>query len=244
MSAEQVRDALRRTIRDLSGTSLGLDLAQAEAVLAAMDVDALALDVFEREVGHALGTHAGIEQAASEAGRHHRETLVRAALANERLDDAGGGHAVRTALSMYPPTFDFLLKAYEPARAGQARLVDIIVGFIDPNAPDVIAQPQNPTKMELAEPEVENEESEEGEDDDDYEMRRQMAEAQIEQVERMVNEIDEVVAGWAVARWRRMAPCTVVKHGSRGAFAIMGGGLLRGTGACRWRRGSGGRAGG
>ena len=38
----------------------------------------------------------------------------------------------------------------------------------------------------------------EGEDDKDYEMRRQMAEAQIEQVERMVNEIDEVVAGWAV----------------------------------------------
>ncbi len=60
---------------------------------------------------------------------------------------------------MYPPTFDFLLKAYEPARAGQARLVDIIVGFIDPNAPDVIAQPQNPTKMELAEAEdTENEE--------------------------------------------------------------------------------------
>ncbi|MDB6107415.1 MAG: polymerase subunit sigma-70, partial [Gammaproteobacteria bacterium] len=32
-----------------------------------------------------------------------------------------------------------------------SRLVDVIVGFIDPNAPDVIAQPQNPTKMELVE---------------------------------------------------------------------------------------------
>src|SRR5256886_13900598 len=75
-----------------------------------------------------------------------------------------GLDAVRTALSMYPPTFDFLLKAYEPAKAGQARLVDIIVGFIDPNAPDVIAQPQNPTKMDLVEPaaEPETEESEEG----------------------------------------------------------------------------------
>ena len=58
---------------------------------------------------------------------------------------------MRRALAMYPPTFDFLLQAYEPVKAGQARLVDIIVGFIDPNAPDVIAQPQNPTKMEVVE---------------------------------------------------------------------------------------------
>ena len=46
------------------------------------------------------------------------------------------------------PRYDFLLRAYEPVKAGQARLVDVIVGFIDPNAPDVIAQPQNPTKLE------------------------------------------------------------------------------------------------
>ena len=31
----------------------------------------------------------------------------------------------------------------------------------------------------------------------------------------------------AVPRWRRLAPRTVVKHGSRGAFAIVGGGVLR-----------------
>ncbi len=94
-----------------------------------------------------------------------REGEIRIA---KRIEE--GLDAVRTALSMYPPTFDFLLKAYEPAKAGQARLVDIIVGFIDPNAPDVIAQPQNPTKMELAEPaENENEESEEGEDGEESE---------------------------------------------------------------------------
>ena len=45
---------------------------------------------------------------------------------------------------IYPATYDFLLKTYELVKAGQARLVDMIVGFIDPNAPDVIAQPQNP----------------------------------------------------------------------------------------------------
>jgi RNA polymerase primary sigma factor len=94
-----------------------------------------------------------------------REGEIRIA---KRIEE--GLDAVRTALSMYPPTFDFLLKAYEPAKAGQARLVDIIVGFIDPNAPDVIAQPQNPTKMDLAEEaEAEGEESEEGEDGEESE---------------------------------------------------------------------------
>ncbi|MDB5974719.1 MAG: polymerase subunit sigma-70, partial [Nevskia sp.] len=71
---------------------------------------------------------------------------------------------VRGALAMYPSTYDFILKAYEPVKAGQSRLVDVIVGFIDPNAPDVIAQPQNPTKMELVEAEEKSDEDEESED--------------------------------------------------------------------------------
>jgi RNA polymerase primary sigma factor len=80
-----------------------------------------------------------------------------------------GLDAVRRALSLYPATYQFLLKAYAPARAGQGRLVDVIVGFIDPNAPDVIAQPQNPTKLDLVEPketaekETDEENGEEGE---------------------------------------------------------------------------------
>jgi RNA polymerase primary sigma factor len=93
-----------------------------------------------------------------------REGEIRIA---KRIEE--GLDAVRVALSMYPSTFDFLAKAYEPVKAGQARLVDIIVGFIDPNAPDVIAQPQNPTKMELVEAEAETEENEEGEDGEESE---------------------------------------------------------------------------
>ena len=92
-----------------------------------------------------------------------REGEIRIA---KRIEE--GLDAVRLALSMYPSTADYLLKVYEPVKTGGARLVDIIVGFIDPNAPDVIAQPQNPTKMELAAPapeekaEGEEEESEDG----------------------------------------------------------------------------------
>jgi RNA polymerase primary sigma factor len=93
-----------------------------------------------------------------------REGEIRIA---KRIEE--GLDAVRTALSMYPPTYEFLLRAYEPVKSGQARLVDVIVGFIDPNAPDVIAQPQNPTKLELAaEPESdEEEESDDGEESEE-----------------------------------------------------------------------------
>jgi RNA polymerase primary sigma factor len=61
-----------------------------------------------------------------------------------------GLEAVRNQVSLYLPTYDYLFKAYEPIKDGTGRLADVIVGFIDPNAPDVIAQPQNPTKVEAA----------------------------------------------------------------------------------------------
>ena len=73
-----------------------------------------------------------------------REGEIRIA---KRIEE--GLDTVRKQISLYPSTYDFLLRVYEPVRLGQGRLADIIVGFIDPNAPDVIAQPQNPTKIDL-----------------------------------------------------------------------------------------------
>ena len=74
-----------------------------------------------------------------------REGEIRIA---KRIEE--GLDAVRLALASYPATHEHLLHPYELVKAGQARLVDLVVGFIDPNAPDVIAQPQNPTKIDLA----------------------------------------------------------------------------------------------
>ncbi len=88
-----------------------------------------------------------------------REGEIRIA---KRIEE--GLDAVRSALAMYPATYDFLLKAYEPVKAGQTRLVDVIVGFIDPNAPDVIAQPQNPTKLDLIDADEKSDDEEEGEE--------------------------------------------------------------------------------
>jgi RNA polymerase primary sigma factor len=94
-----------------------------------------------------------------------REGEIRIA---KRIEE--GLDAVRRALALYPSTYDYILRAYEPVKAGQSRLVDVIVGFIDPNAPDVIAQPQNPTKLEIVEASDEkSDEEEETEGDGDSE---------------------------------------------------------------------------
>ena len=88
-----------------------------------------------------------------------REGEIRIA---KRIEE--GLDAVRHALSNYPLTFAFMLNQYEQVKAGQGRLVDIIVGFIDPNAPDEIAAPVNPKLAAAAAPaEAEAEEEEEGE---------------------------------------------------------------------------------
>ncbi|HXW74136.1 MAG TPA: RNA polymerase sigma factor RpoD [Steroidobacteraceae bacterium] len=89
-----------------------------------------------------------------------REGEIRIA---KRIEE--GLDAVRSALALYPPTYDFLLRAYEPVKSGQARLVDVIVGFIDPNAPDVIAQPQNPTRVEVVAPEEKADDDEENDEE-------------------------------------------------------------------------------
>src|SRR5467141_2663484 len=75
-----------------------------------------------------------------------REGEIRIA---KRIEE--GLEAVRSALALYPPTVAQILDLAAKIERDELKIVDVIVGFIDPNAPDVIAQPQNPTKMELVE---------------------------------------------------------------------------------------------
>jgi RNA polymerase primary sigma factor len=92
-----------------------------------------------------------------------REGEIRIA---KRIEE--GLDAVRVALAKYPSTHEHLLKTYELVKVGQARLIDLVVGFIDPNAPDVIAQPQNPTKLEIeADAEDKDEDAEEGDENEE-----------------------------------------------------------------------------
>ncbi len=91
-----------------------------------------------------------------------REGEIRIA---KRIEE--GLEAVKIALGSYPGTYDYLLRAYENVKAGQMRLVDVIVGFVDPNAPDEIAQPQNPKMMALEREEADNEEEADGDEEEE-----------------------------------------------------------------------------
>jgi len=93
-----------------------------------------------------------------------REGEIRIA---KRIEE--GLDAVRSALSSYPMTYQFILNQYEQVKAGQGRLVDIIVGFIDPNAPDEIAAPVNPKLAQAAAADNESEENEESENSEEEE---------------------------------------------------------------------------
>ncbi len=91
-----------------------------------------------------------------------REGEIRIA---KRIEE--GLEAVKIALGSYPGTYDLLLRHYETVRAGQMRLVDVIVGFVDPNAPDEIAQPQNPKMMALEREEAANEDDDADDDEEE-----------------------------------------------------------------------------
>jgi len=91
-----------------------------------------------------------------------REGEIRIA---KRIEE--GLEAVKIALGSYPGTYALLLKSYESVKGGQMRLVDVIVGFVDPNAPDEIAQPQNPKMLPMDAGDGADEEDAEGDDEDE-----------------------------------------------------------------------------
>ena len=93
-----------------------------------------------------------------------REGEIRIA---KRIEE--GLDAVRSALSSYPLTYQHILSSYEQVKQGQGRLVDIIVGFIDPNAPDEIAAPVNPKLAQAAAPEGDEETEEPAEGSEEEE---------------------------------------------------------------------------
>jgi RNA polymerase primary sigma factor len=49
-----------------------------------------------------------------------------------------GLNQVKNALAYFPPTIETITLAYEPVQAGQARLQDVLVGFVDPNEPEEV----------------------------------------------------------------------------------------------------------
>ena len=57
----------------------------------------------------------------------------------KRIED--GLNQVKFHMAHFPPTIERLLEVWEAVHAGETRMQDFVVGFIDPNAPDEIKSP-------------------------------------------------------------------------------------------------------
>ena len=65
-----------------------------------------------------------------------REGEIRIA---KRIEE--GLDQVKLAVAMFPPSYDVLANAYAPIQAGEARLQELLTGFIDPNAVNDVPPP-------------------------------------------------------------------------------------------------------
>ena len=71
----------------------------------------------------------------------------------KRIED--GLNQVKYQMAHFPPTIEMLLGVYDAVAAGDTRMQDFVVGFIDPNAPDVINSPVNKANQKANEAEEE-----------------------------------------------------------------------------------------
>lgn len=85
----------------------------------------------------------------------------------KRIED--GINQVQCSVAEYPEAITYLLEQYDRVEAGEARLSDLITGFVDPNSQEDIAPTVTHVGSELSEAKRDNEEEDEEDDDNaDY----------------------------------------------------------------------------
>ncbi|MBT0727132.1 RNA polymerase sigma factor RpoD [Rosenbergiella australiborealis] len=83
----------------------------------------------------------------------------------KRIED--GINQVQCSVAEYPEAITYLLEQYDRVEAEEARLSDIITGFVDPNAEEDIAPTATHVGSELSEEDREDDEDEDEDGDDD-----------------------------------------------------------------------------
>ncbi|KAA0262760.1 RNA polymerase sigma factor RpoD [Hafnia alvei] len=82
----------------------------------------------------------------------------------KRIED--GINQVQCSVAEYPEAITYLLEQYDRVEAEEARLSDIITGFVDPNAEEDLAPTATNVGSELSSEDLNDEDEEEDEDDD------------------------------------------------------------------------------
>ncbi|RDK95744.1 RNA polymerase sigma factor RpoD [Enterobacillus tribolii] len=82
----------------------------------------------------------------------------------KRIED--GINQVQCSVAEYPEAITYLLEQYDRVEAAEARLSDLITGFVDPNAEEDLAPTATHVGSELAEEDLDDEDDDEDGDDD------------------------------------------------------------------------------
>jgi RNA polymerase primary sigma factor len=82
----------------------------------------------------------------------------------KRIED--GINQVQCSVAEYPEAITYLLEQYDRVEAGEARLSDLITGFVDPNAEEEVAPTATHVGSELSNEELDDSDDDEDEDDD------------------------------------------------------------------------------
>ena len=82
----------------------------------------------------------------------------------KRIED--GINQVQSSVAEYPEAINYLLEQYDRVEAGEARLSDLINGFIDPNAEEDVAPTATHVGSELTTEEQNDNDDDDDEDDD------------------------------------------------------------------------------
>lgn len=85
----------------------------------------------------------------------------------KRIED--GINQVQCSVAEYPEAITYLLEQYDRVEAGEARLSDLITGFVDPNAEEDIAPTATHIGSELSSEEQDDDDEDEDAEDDDTE---------------------------------------------------------------------------
>ena len=83
----------------------------------------------------------------------------------KRIED--GINQVQCSVAEYPEAITYLLEQYDRVEAEEARLSDLITGFVDPNAEEDMAPTATHVGSELSQEEMDDDEDEDEEEDDD-----------------------------------------------------------------------------
>ena len=83
----------------------------------------------------------------------------------KRIED--GINQVQCSVAEYPEAITYLLEQYDRVEAEEARLSDLITGFVDPNAEEDLAPTATHVGSELSQEDLDDDEDEDEEDGDD-----------------------------------------------------------------------------